>query len=167
MAAEGQTPNVEPTEGNAGQPVDTGTAANTQTPPAEGSESKWTDEKVDVYVKARIDKQNARHGEDMAEAIDRAEKAERELAAMTLERDRQAVALECGLPLDQIHGNTKEEMQKNAKSLKQYIGTLPIYPVLNGGEGSGKAKPTKEEIMAMKNPRERRAAIAENIELFQ
>lgn len=163
MAEETKTEQVEDTAPKA----DTEGAEGTQIPSAEESQPKWTDEKVDAYVKARIDKQNARHGEEMADAVDRAERAERELAAMTLERDRQAVALKYGIPVEQVHGNDAEEMERNAESLKQYIGTLPIYPVLNGGEATGKAKPTKEEIMAMKNPRERRAAIAENIELFQ
>ena len=147
--------------------ADTKGAEGTQIPSAEESEPKWTDEKVDAYVKARIDKQNSKHGAELADVTERAEKAERELAAVTLERDRQSVALKYGLPIEQVHGTDRDEMERNAESLKEYIGTLPIYPAHKGGDGGTKPKATREGIMAIKNPRERREAIAENIDLFQ
>lgn len=146
-------------------PADTGDGGAQGEETRGPAEPKWTDAKVDAYVKRRIDKQNERHGEELADANNRAERAEEALAAVTRERDRQAVALECGLPVEQVHGATLDEMRANAESLKSYIGTLPIYPTHKGGDD--KPAVTREGIMAIKDKKERREAIKAHIQLFE
>ena len=97
-----------------------------------------------------------------------------ELEAMKAERDQKAwldeVSKETGVSADLIRGATKEEMKAHAEAIAKAY-KKPSAPsgqsdTRKGGDGNG-PKMTKQEILAIKNSKERKAAIAENIDLFK
>ena len=99
----------------------------------------------------------------------RAEDAEKK--AGELERARQLtdwaaqVSRETGVPASVLRGQTLEEMQAHAA---QISAAMPIYPQV-GNDPAGNQQPpqmTKEQILAIENARERKAAIAANLALF-
>ena len=67
-----------------------------------------------------------------------------------------------GVPADILRGDTLEELQEHAEAVK---AALPKYPSVNPGR-PGAGKMTKAEILAIENPKERKAAMLEHIDLF-
>lgn len=118
--------------------------------------------------KARAERLDAVESELNA-ANKRAEDAEKK--AGELERARQLTdwaaqaSRETGVPASVLRGQTLEEMQAHAA---QISAAMPIYPQV-GNDPAGNQQPpqmTKEQILAIENARERKAAIAANLALF-
>lgn len=159
-------PQVEP-------PVDSGAAGESQ--PAGGSRT-YTSEEVDARIKARIDKQNAKHAREtdalhgeLAEKSAELEEANERLAKLEHERElrewaKQASA-ETGVPASVIRGDTLDEMQEHAAQLKAAMPTYPVLPSDNGEPGTPGI--TKEEIYQIKDRNERVRAMGAHPELFQ
>lgn len=153
-------------------PVDSG--ANAQNPPAGGSDT-LTKEQADALVKARIDKQNAKHAKEteslaqqLAEEQARKEELERELGDLKHERElsewKEQTSKETGVPASILKGQTLEEIQAHAAEIKE---AMPMYPTLP--QDSGNQNPpalTKEDIYSIKNREERVEAMALHPELF-
>ena len=103
----------------------------------------------------------------LEKAEERAKSAEEKAAMLEHEKELQTwageVSQETGIPASVIKGTTREEMSAHANQIKQAI---PMHA--NGGEGGEVPPPSlsKEEILAIKDDKERKAAIAENIDLF-
>lgn len=138
-------------------------------------EKTYTASEVDALIKARIDKQNAKHSQDkqaMEERIQELEKAaadaakEREEmeARASVEKAKAAIAAETGVSASVLRGSTEEELRAHAAAVKA------AYPVAPAFRDSGKPSPekhvTKESILAIKNDRERLREIEKHIELF-
>ena len=59
---------------------------------------------------------------------------------------------------------TEEELRTHAETIRNAI---PMYPLISEGDGDASGVPmTKEQILGIGNPTERRAAILANLELF-
>ena len=106
------------------------------------------------------------------QAVARAEAAERELANMKAERARallvDEIAKETKVPaeiLAKMSGDDREAIEANADTLKASFGTS--YPKVKDGGESGTPPITRDEIKAIKNPHERRKAMAENLDLYE
>ena len=100
--------------------------------------------------------------------VARAEKAEAALAELQHARDlsewRDKVAAETGIPAAALRGDTEEELREHAKAIR---AAIPVYPQVSEGGGLDSGVPmTRESVLAIKNPAERRAAILANLELF-
>ena len=100
--------------------------------------------------------------------VARAEKAEAALAELQHAKDlsewRDKVAAETGIPAAALRGDTEEELREHAKAIR---AAIPVYPQVSEGGGLDSGVPmTKESVLAIKNPAERRAAILANLELF-
>ena len=150
------------------------TASQGESQPAGGSRT-LTSEEHDRIIKARIDKQNAKHVKEMEELKQKLaeEAAAREVA--TEEADKlkyqkqlsewaEAVARENGIPAGIIRGATEEEMREHALQIKASVSMYPVVPSDKGDKAA--PTPTKEGILAIEDTKERRAAIAANLELF-
>lgn len=161
-----EPPQVEP-------PVDSGAQGESQ--PADGSRT-YTREEMDARIKARIDKQNAKHAMEtdalhgeLAESNARLEEAQARLSELEHEREirewAEQVSAETGVPASVIRGNTLEEMQAHATQLK---AAMPTYPVLPSDKGEpGTPGITKEEIYQIKDRNERVRAMGAHPELFR
>lgn len=104
----------------------------------------FTEEELDQRIKARIDKQNAKHAEELAEISKRMRELEERSAAVESERDElkkkqelaemsAAIAAEYDVPAYMLHGENQEELTKSAEAAAAYkkeivsgIGTAPI-----------------------------------------
>ena len=155
-------------------PVDSGDGSN-QNPPAGGSDV-LTKEQADAIIKARIDKQNAKHAKETDAltqqlAAEQADKAELEEELATLKHDKELsewkaqASKETGVPADILKGETLEEIQAHAAQIKE---AMPMYPTLPNDTGAADppTPTTKEEIYQIKNREERVKAMALHPELF-
>lgn len=155
-------------------PVDSGEASQ-QNPPAGGSDDLLTKEQADALIKARIDKQNAKHAKETdaltqqlaAEQADKAE-LEEELAALKHDKElsewKAQASKETGVPAEVLKGDTLEEIQAHATQIKE---AMPMYPTLPNDTGATNPPAvTKEEIYQIKNREERVKAMALHPELF-
>lgn len=98
----------------------------------------------------------------------RAEQAEAKLAELEHQRDlaswKDSVAAETGIPATALRGDTEEELREHAKAIR---AAIPVYPQVSEGGGLDSGVPmTKDQILGIRNPAERRAAILANLELF-
>ena len=109
--------------------------------------------------------------EELDAARKRAEEAEAEAGRLQHERELASWADEAskatGVPASVLRGGSAEEMLAHAEEIKAAMASQHAYPALRAtGEPAPSAGVTKESIMAIKNDRERLAAISEHIELF-
>lgn len=100
--------------------------------------------------------------------VARAERAEAALAELQHARDlsewRDKVSAETGIPASALRGDSEEELREHAKAIR---ASMPVYPQVSEGGGLDSGVPmTKDQILGIRNPAERRAAILANLELF-
>lgn len=147
---------------------------NNQNQPAGGSEM-LTKEQADALVKARIDKQNAKHAKETDAltkqlAEEQADKAELEERLAVLEHEKEVsewksqASKETGVPAEILKGESLEEIQQHANQIK---AAIPMYPILPNDTGATNPPAvTKEDIYNIKNREERVIAMAQHDELF-
>lgn len=170
------TPNQEnPLDNPGNPPVDSGASNDPQNPPAGGSGDTLTKEQADALVKARIDKQNAKHAKEtealtqqLADEQSTREELEKEVATLRHEKElaawKEQASAETGVPASVLKGDTLEELQAHAAQIK---AAIPMYPTLpNDGGASNTPALTKEDIYAIKDRRKRVEAMAQHDELF-
>lgn len=148
-----------------------------QNHPAGGSAPKtFTAAELDAEVKRRIDKQNVKHAGELDEINSRLKELEDKLAAeeakaerLQLEHDlnewKAKASTDTGVPANLLRGSSEQEIQEHAEQLKAALSTLPH----TGDQGTPTAPKamTKEAIAAISDDKERRAAIAANIDLWK
>lgn len=79
-----------------------------------------------------------------------------------------SVADEIGVPAALLKGDSEDEVREYGQKLKAFVESqTPKTPNDMGGAASGGQKMTRETIAEIKDPRKRREAIAQNIELFE
>lgn len=168
-------PTIEPAVPAQADPVDSGAVDPVATEPTAKTYSR---DEMDRLVKKRIDKQNAKHRDEVAaveaertEAQERAQAAEARVAELEAAKARAdaaaKVAAECGLAPEQVAllaGETEEDLKAAAEAFK--AAGVPAYPQVTETAGAGKAPVTREEILAIKNTEERVAAMGAHKELF-
>lgn len=154
-------------EGAAGaaQPVDS--AASSENRPAGGSQTYTKaemDAAVDKAVKARIDKQSAKHAQELSAKEDELARVAEQVSVLQGRVDAyeaaearakavQAAAASTGVPAEQVallSGSTEEELTEAAKALMAAAPATSRYPVVAEGANGGKAV-TKEDILAIKD----------------
>lgn len=169
-------------EKSAAAPVDSGDgqqqaepAAQVESQPAGGSRT-YTREEVDARIKARIDKQNAKHAEEtdalhgeLAEKSAELDKANERLAELEHERKlrewAEQASAESGVPASVIRGDSLEEMQAHAAQLK---AAMPSYPVLPGDSGEpGTPQITRDDLYQIRDVKDRVLAMGAHPELFR
>lgn len=133
-----------------------------------------TDWKAEARKWEKLAKKNERQADGKKTAEEQLASLRAEFDAMKAERDQEKwlaeVAAETGVDASLIRGTTKEEMKAHAEAIAKAY-KAPSAPskqsdTRKGGEGNG-PKLTKAEIMAIKNSKERKAAIAANLDLFK
>lgn len=135
-------------------------------------ERTFTQAEVDAIVKQRLERASRKASNDGgAEVAKQLEETQAELAKLRADVERSrvvsAVATEFGVPADLLHGETEEALRSNAAALKEWRESRPAsFPATNEGSSKPPVAATKESIMAIKDPVERRAAIAANLALF-
>ena len=119
---------------------------------------------------AKYDETEEANKTELEKAKEEAEKAKAEAAQLKAESERRQiidkVSTETGVPasvLSRMVGSTEEEIRDAADALK--VG-MPAYPSVAAGN-QAPPKMTKDQILAIDNERERKAAIAANLELFK
>lgn len=166
------------------------------------AEAKYTDADVDAIVNKKFAKWQEKQAEEIAKAVEEAqklaemnaqEKAEHQRDELqkqldTLMREKAVADMKASargmlqaenvtnIPDELVAVLIADDAETTAEAVKAFV-TMYNTAVQNGikdalkGEtpkrGSSQATLTKEEIMAIKDPVERQAKIAENIELFQ
>lgn len=131
------------------------------------AKSSVPDDYEEAKAKAeKYDEEKGRESDElskMSERIKELEDANKAMrhAADVSEWTRQA-AEEAGVPASVLRGDTLEELREHAMAVK---AAIPGYPSVSPGKPAD-GKMTRAEILAIENPRERKAAMLENIELF-
>ena len=136
-------------------------------------ENKDAADELAALKKQQAEKDEAEKS-DLQKATEKADKAIAELEAMKAEKKRtemlKAAAKSYEVDeelLSMMTGDTKDEIEANAKTLKAKIDTLPRYPNVKDGGGQGISnRPSKKEIMEIKNPREQLRVAAQNLDAF-
>ena len=164
MAEENNAPVVEP--------------ENNSTPNQADNERRFTQSDIDKIVKQRLERERAKHSDDLAAAESRRQEAEEALQTATQERDAlkaektrremvEKVASEVKLPyqaINMLQGATVEELKANAEVLR---ASMPMYPVTTD---SGTVQPvpiTREQIDAIKDRDEREKMMLEHLDLYK
>ena len=141
----------------------------------------WTDEEHDAYVKARIDKQAAKFAEKSAALdariaeLEAANKAAADKLAEYEARISRAelvasVAKETGLPeslVANLKGDDAEALKAAAEAVKS---SVQLYPTAPAGAAAGPVKVpsmSRAQIMEIRDPAKRLAAIEANIDVFK
>ena len=118
--------------------------------------------------------------EELDDAVRRADEAEaerdklRHAAEAEAERDKLRHAAEVdawkaeasasmGIPAAVLRGETKEDILAHAEAIRS---AMPVYPQVKEWGGDAARPMDRQEILAIKNPRERKAAILANLDQF-
>lgn len=134
--------------------------------------AKRLKEKADRYDE--LEEASKTDAEKLADATKRAEEAEAKAADYERRAERAGivaeVAAEKGVDaewLGRMSGDTREEVEANADFIAQKLGGQRIYPTVTDN-GQQKTPPiTKEQIEAIKDPRERIKARAQHLDLYK
>lgn len=134
--------------------------------------AKRLKEKADRYDE--LEEASKTDAEKLADATKRAEEAEAKVADYERRAERAGivaeVAAERGVDaewLGRMSGDTREEVEANADFIAQKLGGQRIYPTVTDN-GQQKTPPiTKEQIEAIKDPRERINVRAQHLDLYK
>ena len=115
---------------------------------------------------AKFDEIEEQNKSELEKATERAEAAEKELAGLKHAADvakwKAAASAATGVPVAALRGDTEEEITTHAEAIK---ASMPIYPQVTE-TGTNPPELSKSDILAIKNPRERRAAMLAHLDLF-
>lgn len=134
---------------------------------------KWEQRAKDNgQAAAELEALKAQSAADLAQATKRAEDAEAEAAALKAAAERArtvaAVAAERGVSaavLERMAGEGEEDIRANAEVLRA-SAPAAAYPTAPQGGTPQPPAVTREQVMGIKNSRERLKAIADNLDLF-
>ena len=139
---------------------------------------KWEQRSKDNAAKAKeLDELKAAtqtDAEKLADATKRAESAEQKLAEYERKAERAAIVAEVAAAkgvdaewLGRMTGDTREEIEANADFVAGRLGSAPIYPSVPDNGGGKGAHITREQIEAIKDPKERVRMRARHINLYR
>lgn len=168
--------------------------ATVTTPAQNGNEPErtFTQAEMDAIIGDRLKRERAKYADyddlkskataydaakdaeksELEKATDRANSLQAELDAIkkaNQERElRERIARETGVPVDALRGETEEDLRAQADAIVGFVkSTSPAYPKVKDGGEVNPPSVSKNDILAIKNERERLKAIRENIELFK
>lgn len=171
---------------------DVKTEATVTTPEATAAEPErtFTQAEMDAIIGDRLKRERAKYSDyddlkakaaqfdaveeanksDLQKATEKAEALQAQLDAMTAaakERElRERIAEETGVPASVLRGNSEEDLRAHAEAIKGFA-KAGAYPSVKDGGETKVSSVTKEEILAIKDERQRLKAIEENISLFE
>ena len=119
----------------------------------------------------KFDKIEEESKTELQKATERADSLQKELDAIKTANEeralRERIAQETGVPASLLRGNSEEDLKAQAEAIMGFVkASGSAYPsVRDGGEAKAPTL-TKEQILSIKNEKERIKAIENNIELF-
>ena len=119
----------------------------------------------------KFDKIEEESKTELQKATERAESLQKELDAIKTANEeralRERIAQETGVPASLLRGSSEEDLKAQAEGIMGFVkASGSAYPsVRDGGEAKAPTL-TKEQILSIKNEKERIKAIENNIELF-
>lgn len=123
---------------------------------------------------AELEDSTKTDAERLAEAQKRADEAEAKVAEFERRAERAAIVAEVAASkgvdaewLGRMSGDTREEVEANADFISQKLGGQRIYPSVPDNGGSKVAPITREQIDAIKDPRERVRMRAKHLDLYK
>ena len=150
---------------------------NNKTPETVDNERKFTQADIDKIVKQRLERERAKHSEDLTTAESKRQEAEEALQAAKQERDAlqaekarremvEKVASEVKLPfaaVSMLQGATAEELKANAEALR---ASVSMYPVTTD-KGTVQPSPiTREQIDKIEDREKREAMMLQHLDLY-
>ena len=112
--------------------------------------------------------------EKLADATKRAERAEQKLAEYESKAERAAIVAEVAAAkgvdaewLGRMSGDDREAIEANADYIASKLSGAPIYPSVPDNGGRKAAPITREQIDAIKDPRERVRVRAQHLNLYK
>ena len=112
--------------------------------------------------------------EKLADATKRAERAEERLAEYERRAERAAIVAEVAAAkgvdaewLGRMNGDDRKDIEANADYIASKLSGAPIYPSVPDNGGSKAAPITREQIDAIKDPRERVRVRAQHLNLYK
>lgn len=173
------------------QPTEQAETEAAQPTPAE-PERDWKAEYEKVLAQSRKWEQRSKDNAAAAKELDemrkqsmsdaeraesekaRADKAEAKLAEYERERERAAIVAEVAAAkgvdaewLGRMVGDDRESIEANADYIATKLSGAPIYPSVPDNGGSKAAPITREQIDAIKDPRERVRVRAQHLNLYK
>lgn len=152
---------------------------------APAGEKTFTQAQMDAIIGDRLARERAKYAdyselkqkaeaydqaEELSKATERAERAEAQLADMRsraeAERMKAEIAAEKGVPAELLRGSDRGELEAHADAIKAALAGVQRFPNVSDGGDGGTPSATKEEIMGIKDARERVRMIAANPGLF-
>ncbi len=139
---------------------------------------KWEQRSKDNAAAAKrlaeLEDASKTDAEKLADATKRAERAEQKLAEYESKAERATIVAEVAAAkgvdaewLGRMTGDTREEIEANADFVVGRLGAAPIYPSVPDN-GPGRPAPvTREQIEAIKDPKERVLMRARHIDLYR
>lgn len=138
----------------------------------------WEDKAKRLKEKAdrldELEEASKTDAEKLADATKRAESAERKLAEYEREAERAAVVAEVAAAkgvdaewLGRMAGDDRKDIEANADYITSKLSGAPIYPSVPDNGGGKGAPLTREQIEAIKDPKERVLMRARHIDLYR
>lgn len=139
---------------------------------------KWEQRSKDNAAAAKeldeMRKQSMSDAERAESEKARADKAEAKLAEYERERERAAIVAEVAADkgvdaewLGRMAGDDREAIEANADYIASKLSGAPIYPSVPDNGGRKAAPITREQIDAIKDPRERVRVRAQHLNLYK
>ena len=108
---------------------------------------------------------------ELQKATERAEALQKELEAIKTANEeralRERIAQETGVPANLLRGSSEEDLKAQAEAIMSFVKAKPSYPKVKDGGEISPPTITKNDILGIKNEKDRLKAIKENIELFK
>lgn len=134
--------------------------------------SKSNSEKAKKYDELAA--QSMTDAEKASEATKRAEIAEQKLAEYERERERAAIVAEVAADkgvdadwLSRMAGDGREAIEANADFIAGKLSGARVYPSVSDNGGTGSVPITREQIDAIKDPKERVRMRAQHLDLYK
>ncbi len=138
----------------------------------------WEDKAKRLKDKAdrldELEEASKSDAEKLADATKRAESAEAKLAEYERERERAAIVAEVAADkgvdaelLGRMAGDVREEIEANAEYIASKLSGAHIYPSVPDNGHSKAAPVTREQIDAIKDPKERVRMRAQHLDLYK
>lgn len=134
--------------------------------------AKYSDYEALKTKAAAFDESEEARKTDLQKATERAESLQAKLDAMekeSKERElREKISEETGVPAKLLRGSSEDDLRAQAEAIMGFAKTSGAkYPNVKDGGETPAPTITKEEILSIKNEKERIRMIEKNIELFE
>lgn len=120
---------------------------------------------------AQYDEMQEKNKSELERANEKVSALQKKLDDMAKENEirniRQSVSKETGVPDELLSGTNEDECKMQADKILAFAKSKQGYPTIKDGGETPQKKMSKQDILAIKNQKERLKAIQENIDLFK